>query len=85
MSEDGKELLKRAQYPHGYASSKLQFIPSSDTSIPELIASATIHLKIFRYDDRTQQLAEECILCSVCFKELIEICFRKNQMFIQHP
>lgn len=67
MAENGKELLKRAIFPHGYASSKLEFIPNSDTSLPELIASATIQLKIFRYDPKIQQITEECNLSSVSF------------------
>lgn len=78
MSEDGKELLKRAQFPHGYASSKFQFIPSSDTNLPELIASATIHLKLFRYDSRTQQITEECNLCSVGYFKLIKRVFSEK-------
>uniref|UniRef100_A0A915DMG8 Uncharacterized protein n=1 Tax=Ditylenchus dipsaci TaxID=166011 RepID=A0A915DMG8_9BILA len=64
LDENAGELVKRASLNHGYPSSALQFIPTMDPSLPELIASATNHLKIFRYNPFNQAITEECELFS---------------------
>jgi len=64
LDEEAGELVRRASIHHGFPSSAIQYIPNVDPSLPELIASATNHLKIYRYNPNSQTISEECELFS---------------------
>ncbi|KAL7073485.1 hypothetical protein ACQ4LE_007027 [Meloidogyne hapla] len=49
LDENIGELVRRATFPHGYPISATKFIPDQDPSQPELFATTSNHLRIFRY------------------------------------
>lgn len=58
------DLVIRTSLHHGYPTSSLKFIPTTDTSYPELLASISSNLKIHKYDTSTHKLIKECELIS---------------------
>nr|CAD2144065.1 unnamed protein product [Meloidogyne enterolobii] len=49
LDENIGELVRRATFPHGYPISSTKFIPNQDPSQPELFATTSNYLRIFRY------------------------------------
>lgn len=64
LDDNAGELVEKASVHQGYPSSGLKFVTNQDMSQPELIASATDHLRIYRYIPASATIHLECELTS---------------------
>uniref|UniRef100_A0A914HH00 WD_REPEATS_REGION domain-containing protein n=1 Tax=Globodera rostochiensis TaxID=31243 RepID=A0A914HH00_GLORO len=64
LDESAGELVRKASIVHGYPCSATQFIPNTDVSQPELFATTSTCLRIFRYHPAIASISQECELSS---------------------
>ncbi|KAL3112990.1 hypothetical protein niasHT_013455 [Heterodera trifolii] len=62
LDENVGELVKRFGILHGYPCTATQFIPNTDVSQPELFATTSNCLRIFRYHPSSAFISQECEL-----------------------